>query len=539
MNRLQQLVRGSRRDAGLSFSDYLGLLQAQWTFNGNVYPTFTYPSNDGKNETIPNDFRGYVDGIYKANGPVWSCIAARIRLFSEARFQFQQLRNGRPGDLFGDPSLELLERPWENGTTGDLLARMEQDASLAGNFYGAKRGRSIRRLRPDWVTIVLGSYNDPDITGYDIDAEVIGYIYSPTYPNGQRGNEIVLLPTEICHYAPTPDPTANFRGMSWLTPVCREVQGDNAATSHKNMYFQNAATSNMVVKLDKEVRTEDFDAFVEKMDAQHKGLVNAYKTLYLGGGADVTVVGSNMQQMDFKAIQGAGETRIAAAAEVPPIIAGFSEGLSSATYSNYGQAKRKFGDSWARPAWRSAAAALETLVPPPPGARLWYDDRDIPYLAEDKKDSAEIQGKKAETIRVLVDAGFEADAVVAAVMADDLNLLQHTGLFSVQLQPPGMTAPAAADTASESKSVTLVLPPTEVAVNVPPTELHADIHVPAQDLHVEVNQPVPNITVEPALVTVDNHVESAPARVVVMPPDKTRKRIVYDENGRIERLEDA
>jgi hypothetical protein len=44
------------------------------------------------------------------------------RKFSEARFQFQRLTNGQPGDLFGNPALTPIERPWPGGTTADLLA---------------------------------------------------------------------------------------------------------------------------------------------------------------------------------------------------------------------------------------------------------------------------------------------------------------------------------------------------------------------------------------------------------------------------------
>jgi phage portal protein BeeE len=57
--------------------------------------------------------------------------------------------------------------------------------------------------------------------------------------------------------------------------------------------------------------------------------------------------------------QGAGETRIAAAAGVPPVIVGLSEGLQAATYSNYSQARRRFADGTMRPLWRNAAVARE------------------------------------------------------------------------------------------------------------------------------------------------------------------------------------
>jgi hypothetical protein len=83
-------------------------------------------------EEIENDFEGYVAGAYKASGPVFSVIAARQYVFSEVVFKF---RNKSDGKLFGSTALDLLENPWPGGTTGELLARMEQDASLAGNSW--------------------------------------------------------------------------------------------------------------------------------------------------------------------------------------------------------------------------------------------------------------------------------------------------------------------------------------------------------------------------------------------------------------------
>jgi hypothetical protein len=41
----------------------------------------------------------------------------------------------------------------------------------------------------------------------------------------------------------------------------------------------------------------------------------------------------------------------------------------------------------------------------PPGAELWYDDRDIPALQEDLKDEAEIQQTQANAIRTLTMLG--------------------------------------------------------------------------------------------------------------------------------------
>jgi phage portal protein BeeE len=387
-------------------------------------------------EWVESDFQGLVEGVYKRNGAVAALMFVRQLVFSEARFQFRRLRSGRPGELFGTQDLAILEQPWPNATTGDLLTRMICDADLGGNAYFTVVDGRIRRLRPDWVTIVSGSRSEPDLYGAALDAELLGYIYSPRAPGTDEGT--ILMPDQVAHFAPIPDPLANWRGMSWLTPVLREVSADTAATLHKLKFFEHGATVQTVVSLDASVKPDDFDRFVAMMDEQHKGVDNAYKTVYVGGGADVTLAGANLQQLDFKATQGAGESRLAAAAGVPSVIVGFSEGLqgSSLNAGNYSSSRRRFADGTLRPLWRNAAGSLATLVPPQPGAELWYDDRDIAFLREDRRDAADIQNKQAVTIRQLVDAGYEPASVIAAVQAEDFSLLTHTGLFSVQLQPP-------------------------------------------------------------------------------------------------------
>lgn len=402
------------------------------------YQGVGYSVYGGDHQNVERDvtsFLHYVNRFYRDNGVVFAVVLARLLLFTEARFQWQRMINGRPGDLFGTAALDLLERPWPNGTTGDLLARMEQDASLHGNFYAVKEAGRIRRLRPDWVEIVLDAAPAEAVA-----SNIRGYLYRPG-GNDSRVEPKLYLPHEMAHWAPIPDPLAQYRGMSWITPVIREVVSDRAASEHKLKFFENAATPNLAVSFSENITQQQFQAFMSAMNAAHQGSENAYKTMYLGGGADVKVIGSNMEQMDFKNTQGAGETRICAAGGVPPIIVGLSEGLSSATYSNYGMARRKFGDHWARPQWRSACAALSNLIDIPHNARLWYDDRDIAFLREDQKDVAAIQTQQASTMKQLIDAGYQPESVTAALMNEDWSLLEHSGLYSVQLQPPGTQTP--------------------------------------------------------------------------------------------------
>lgn len=413
-------------------------------------------SSVGSNEErIENDFEAYVQRAYKANGVVFAAISLRSQVFSEARFQWRPLQGGRPGDLFGTPDLSILERPGPNQTTGELLKRMLITADLAGNWYGVRvddegrvgkaargnPGERIVHLRPDWVTIIIGSNSgDPNA----MDAKVLGYQYTPLGSAGTPQSEpVLLMPDQVSHYSPEPDPEARFRGMSWLTPVIREIQADKAATEHKAKFFENGATPGVAIKFDKDTDDDAFESFVESFKAAHQGSWNAYKTLFLTGGADIAPVSMDLKQLEFSTTQGAGESRILMAAHVHGTLIGSSEGMhgSSLNAGNYQAVRRSFVDGTMRPLWRMACASLESIVPPPsPDVQLFYDVRDIAFLRDDQKDVADIRAKEAQTIRTLVDSGYTAESVVSAVTGEDWSLLKHSGLFSVQLQPPGTVA---------------------------------------------------------------------------------------------------
>jgi hypothetical protein len=430
--------------------------------NGQSFPldlNFTMPGS--REEDIENSFEGYVSRAFKGNPVAFACELTRLMIFSEARFQFRSFTKGRPGNLFGDPSLAILEHPFgPNSATGDLLTRALADADHAGNCYLTRRrtrtSDRIVRMRPSWVTMVFGS-NDPAVSPDELDAEFLGIIYYPGGEYSPTGDPVYLQRSEIAHFAPIPDPTARGRGMSWITPIVREIMADGAASTHKLGFFEHGGTPNLAIVRTDAPDKEAFDKWRTIITSGHSGVANQYKWLFLTAGATPVPLGKDMQQLDFKVVQGAGETRIAAAAGVHPVVVGLSEGMqgSSLNAGNFNSARRITADKTFRPLWRNFAGSMETLVPPPAGSQLWYDGRDIAFLREDNKDAAEIQQTKAATIRQLVDAGYKPETVVAAVEAEDMSLLKHSGLFSVQLQPAGSSpTPAIAPTNGKAPTPT-------------------------------------------------------------------------------------
>src|SRR6266702_4418608 len=388
----------SQRDMSLNVDEWSALFE----FGGLTYPLIQTTMGNVKEERIV----GSTIAAHHGNTAVFALVQARMQAFSQIRFQCTRFKGSDPGDLFGSPDLSVLEHPWPGGLTANLLARMEIDNSIAGNSYIVRpRGDRLARLRPDLVTIILGSQLDADFPVDSEYVEVAGYAYWP-----RSGRAKFFFPNEVAHYA---------------------------------RFSQNAATPNLAIKFDPTIPIDMVTKFKALMEEEHKGAFNAYKTLYLGGGADPVTVGKDFQQLDFAATQGKGESRLAAAAGVPPSWVGFSEGLqgSSLNAGNFNSARRRFSDGTMYHLWMTVSAALESIMEVPPGANLWFDAR-VPFMREDAKDIAAVAQSQASTITELVREGFEPDSVIKAVANNDVSMLKHTGLLSVQLQPPGSSVPS-------------------------------------------------------------------------------------------------
>jgi phage portal protein BeeE len=375
-------------------------------------------STDANREAALKDVLSAAQQAYATDGPVFACILIRMMLMAEATFKFRSKVNKH---LYGNPSLAILEEPWPNGTTGDLIARMVQDIDLAGNSYWWKAADDLLwRLPPSEVVIVSRQTTDSLGRTY---RQVIGYEWDPAPP--PPGTQRTMPPQhfevgEIVHWSFLPDPAANFRGQSWLTPVLRDSYADSALTSAKTRYLDHGQPV-AAVKYAAKLRPETVDSIAERLKAKYGGVGNAWQPLILDQGAD-PIMGTSLQQLDFRAVQAGGQERICSAAGVPPIIVGLKNPEAGETYQ---AAMRRFGDGTLRPLWRSLCASLQPLIPDMPGqgVQLWYDTADISALQAAETERAQVVQVNAAAVITLVQAGFTRDSVVAAVSSGDLGQL--------------------------------------------------------------------------------------------------------------------
>jgi HK97 family phage portal protein len=417
-----------RRDAVDEHRGSLGLDFSQWA-------QLTIAGGGGSFHIPPS--AAALERVFSESPIVAAAVAARAAVFAEVRFAFQRVRNGRGADLFTSQALQTIQAPAPGMTTGDLLTRWEHHVSLFGNAYAfVWRGRVVV---PNPMSVeIVGVELRADEESPPFAREVVGYLVRDPET---RGVALEVPADNMAHFIEHPDPT-RFGGMSWIRTAIAEHDADKLITEHKRRFFTNAATPNMILKSERELTDEQVARLRSMVDSRFSGVHNAHRTMVLEGGMDAQVVGASILDGNrFQALQDSGENRIAVASRVPAPVLGIALG-SSPTYNNYATSLRAFVDLWARPAWRRAAEALESIVVTPADARLWYDERDVAALRTDEKAVAEIKAQDAATIRQLVDGGYQPESVAAFVASGDPNDLVHTGQLSVQLQPPGSANPA-------------------------------------------------------------------------------------------------
>jgi phage portal protein BeeE len=248
---------------------------------------------------------------------------------------------------------------------------------------------------------------------------------------------------EVAHYSPYPDPSASFKGQSWLTPVLREVGADQAMTQYKTVHLQRGAMPGLVLKYPQKLSDTSVEKLKKRFAVLFGGPENAGKTLVLDEGADATVAGSTLEQLQYVAVQAAGETRILSAAMVPTEIVGL-EGPRSAS-GNYEMAIRRFADIWARPHWQQVCVVLAHLLdnPPVPPARLWYDVSDIAALREGELARGQTTLVKAQAVSSFVTAGYTRESAIAAADSGDLSQLKADPNAAPPGAPTGVRAPQA------------------------------------------------------------------------------------------------
>lgn len=375
-----------------------------------------------------------------SNGVAYGIFRQRLELFAQGRFRFRRFGNPRPtmADSFSSSALAPLEpNRW-------LFEQCELGVARAGAAFFVFDGSVLRSLPAEWCTIVAGSNRDPKDPALAWDAHPTGLIYDP-----QNGTEAeVWRWEEVFAYIPETDPVARWRGISWLRPAMEDIGADNGARRYLTRFYTNHATPNSAVVFPPEVTEEKIKIFRDLFLAKYQGVENAFRTAFLGGGADVKVIGAPLKDLDSEAVRQQVHKDMCTAAGVPVVAAGVEQG----TYANSKESKRALADMKIRYLWAVAAETFAPAIAVPGGSELYVETAHIAALQADALDDANVLETQARTMRTLWDGGGEPTSVITSVIKGDLSSLAHTGKLSVQLLSGDGADPAASTEEDDGES---------------------------------------------------------------------------------------
>lgn len=153
-----------------------------------------------------------------------------------------------------------------------------------------------------------------------------------------------------------PDPRNPSRGIGFVEQAWRAHVLDMERESYQGEVTKNLKHPGTVISTEKPVPEDQREkARTEFRDRFGRG--KRGEIAFLGGNAKIEIM-NPLKDMDWPGLTGLSETRICAAAGVPPILIGARAGLDRSTYSNYEQAKKAFYLSTMAPLWEDIADDL-------------------------------------------------------------------------------------------------------------------------------------------------------------------------------------
>jgi HK97 family phage portal protein len=256
------------------------------------------------------------------------------------------------------PLRKLLRRPNPIMGEDELWQYTAAYAALGGNAYWVCTLDAVGRPAEKGAWPYHAGQVRPKPGGNEW---VTGYEF---FNGDGEWQDIDLNKYAVVHFKwPLPDPTQPWMAQPPLRSVAGSVDTIAEIDTYIYALLKNNAIPPILVKLpkDREMDKPEKDRFRAQWQAMYGGDKRGGVAI-LDDGADVSVLGLNLQQLAVDALYRVPETRIAAAFRVPPILAGLLSGLDASTYSNYEQARKSFTQDTLVPLWRAWGAEVESAL---------------------------------------------------------------------------------------------------------------------------------------------------------------------------------
>lgn len=219
--------------------------------------------------------------------------------------------------LTSGPLVELLRRPNPMLThrASRKLAHLHLDM-LGESFWIKERARNgevveILPVPPTWIREVPG----PTRTTFRLQYQ---------HESREIAREDIIWIRDI-------DPEEPYgRGTGLASSLADELDTDEYAAKHVKAFFFNRATPEAIVSIDGAEKAT-LKAYREDWDANHRGVANAFRTLFTGKKVDVSRLDTAFRDMQLVQLRDAQRDRIVSVFGLPPEVLGILTSSNRAT----------------------------------------------------------------------------------------------------------------------------------------------------------------------------------------------------------------
>lgn len=337
-------------------------------------------------------------------------------------------------EVFRHAALDLWANPNPLMDTIEFVETITQHYDTAGEWWAVAYFGSVRAagplelwpMRPDRVRVVI---NDRGV--------LTGYIY--VGPDGER----VPLEKEDVIHVKRSNPLDIYRGLGPMQALAIKLDSNRLAAEYNRNFFLNSAEPGGIIEIEDRLDDDEFRELVHRWREQHQGVANAHRVAVLEQGKWVERRYS-MKDMAFPELAEISREDIREAFGYPKGMTGATEDVNKAVADAN---ERMFGRYLIRPRLRKIRSALNNQLLPmfgPATTRNLEFDFDDP-VPEDREADSKDRITKAQSVKLLVEAGYDAAEVLETVGLPEMGWKKpdfaRTDTFGRPEQGDGQTKP--------------------------------------------------------------------------------------------------
>jgi HK97 family phage portal protein len=376
---------------------------------------------------------------------------------------WRKAKSGLPEDrveVTSHAALDLLHKPNKFMTQQELfeLGQMHQDLTGEGWLVVSRNSRfnlplELWPVRPDRME------PDPHPTEF-----LTGYFYNS--PDGQK---IPLGLNEVIQIR-KPHPTDPYRGLGAVQPLLTDLDSARFAGQWNRNFFLNSAEPGGIIEVPESLSDEDFDQMTARWNEQHKGVANAHRVAVIENGKWVNRAFS-MRDMQFTELRHLSRDVIMEAFRIHKVMLGITEDVNRASAR---EGKAIFAEDITVPRLQRWKGALNNDLLPMFGDTT--KDLEFDYVSPvptDEEQENASRESKATAAHTLVDAGYDAKAVLEVVGLPDMPWRERITVTNPVQSDPAPVAPS--PEAAWRRAVSGLLTPVLDEAVAPPPEEEPDL----------------------------------------------------------------